>query len=198
MEGIWILSVENFLSNSTKNFLWGTLLCFRKFRVSKNLMPKRGKSRFSIEKLLSHSAEKHRRGTILCFTKILVSKKIMDKRRGGGRWREYQCSPSKFLCLAVPKKKFRRAIFSSFNNSGYRKILDRRLAGGEYQEFSSKISCFTVKKTFVEEPFCVSKSFGYQKNLEIRGGYHVFLSEIFCLTVPKNSEGEPFCVSEKF
>ena len=45
--------VEIVLSHSTQTFRRGTLLCFRKFRVSKNFMPKRGTSRFSIEKLFS-------------------------------------------------------------------------------------------------------------------------------------------------
>ena len=39
---------------------------FRNFRVSKNFMPKRWKSRFSIEKFLSRSTEKFRRGTLVC------------------------------------------------------------------------------------------------------------------------------------
>ena len=49
-----------------KHFVRGTLLCFRKFRVSKNFMPKRGISRFSVENLLSRSTEKLRKGTLLC------------------------------------------------------------------------------------------------------------------------------------
>ena len=33
-----------------------------------------------------------------------------------------------------------------------KKFLEKR--GGEYQSFASKISCLTVLKHFVEEPFC--------------------------------------------
>ena len=94
-------SVEIILSHSTEAFPRGTLLCFRKFGVSKNFMPKREISPFSIENLLSHSTEKLRRGTLLCFTKFLISKKIMDKRGGGGR--EYHDFLSKIFCLTVPK-----------------------------------------------------------------------------------------------
>ena len=47
----------------SKHFIEET---FRKFRVSKNFMPKRGKSRFSIEKFLSRSTEKFRMGTLVC------------------------------------------------------------------------------------------------------------------------------------
>ena len=54
------------VSHSNETFRRGTLRCFRKFRVSKNFMPKRGISRFSIEYLLSHSTENLRRRTLLC------------------------------------------------------------------------------------------------------------------------------------
>ena len=70
---------------------------FHQFRVSKNFMPKRGKSRFSIENLLSHSADKLRRGTILCLTKLPVSKKLMDKRGEGGREGVSRFSVEKFV-----------------------------------------------------------------------------------------------------
>ena len=74
--------VEKFSSHSAKKFRRGTRLCFRKFRVSKNFMPKRGISRFSLENFLSHSTEKLRKGTFHCFTKFLVSKKFMDGKVG--------------------------------------------------------------------------------------------------------------------
>ena len=45
-----------FSSHSIENFRTGTLLCFRKNRVSKNLMHKNGTSLNSFEKILSHSA----------------------------------------------------------------------------------------------------------------------------------------------
>ena len=89
--------LKNFRLTVPKNFV-GEPLCFKKFRVLKNFMPKRGISRFSIENLLSHSTEKFRRGTLLCFTKFLVSKKFMDKRGG-----EYHDFLSKISCLTVPK-----------------------------------------------------------------------------------------------
>ena len=91
--GVSRFSVDNFWSHSAENFRRGTRLCFRKFRVSKNFMPKRGISRFSIENLLSHSTEKLRRGTLLCFTNFLVSKKFMDKRG------EYHDFLSNIFCL---------------------------------------------------------------------------------------------------
>ena len=78
----------------------GTPLFLRKFRVSKNLMPKRGISRFPKKNLLCHSTETFRRGTLLCFTKCLVTKKFINKSSG---WGEYQEFPAKIFCLTVPK-----------------------------------------------------------------------------------------------
>ena len=61
--GVSRLSVNILLSHSAKKIRSGTLLCFTLFRVSKNLMPKRGTSRISVEKILSHSAENFPIGT---------------------------------------------------------------------------------------------------------------------------------------
>ena len=66
-KGISRFSIENLLSHSTEKLRRRTLLCFRKFRVSKNFMDKKGGggegvSRFSVKNFLSQSAEKFRRG----------------------------------------------------------------------------------------------------------------------------------------
>ena len=81
MLGLWIkeyrvpdFSIRIVLSQITESFRRGTILCIRKFWISKIFMPKRGISRHSLEKLLSHSTEKLRRGTLLFFLKILVTK----------------------------------------------------------------------------------------------------------------------------
>ena len=76
-------SVKMVFSRSTESFRRGTFLCFRKFRVSKNIMPMKGISRFSIENFSSHSTKKFCNGTLLPFTNILVTRKIMNKRGGG-------------------------------------------------------------------------------------------------------------------
>ena len=70
------------LSHTTEKFRWGTLRCFRKFRVSQNFMHKKGISLNSVEKFLPHSADKIRRRTLLYFERILVSKIFMHKSRG--------------------------------------------------------------------------------------------------------------------
>ena len=70
---------QSVLSRSTESFRRGTLLCFRKFWLSKNFLLK-VMSRFPIENLLSHSTEKFRSGALLCFKNFLVSKNVMDER----------------------------------------------------------------------------------------------------------------------
>ena len=64
-------SLEKFSFDSAEKFRRGTLLCFRKFLLSKNVRDKRGGggevSTFSVENFLSHSAENFRRGTLQCF-----------------------------------------------------------------------------------------------------------------------------------
>ena len=59
------VSVEKFSSHIAEQLRRGTLLCSRKFLVSKNVRDPRegGVSRFSVENFLSHSAENFCRGT---------------------------------------------------------------------------------------------------------------------------------------
>ena len=87
VEFFFIIGVPRFCrffsSHTAEKVRRGALLCFRMFRVSKNLKTERGISRLCIEKNLSHSAEKIRRRTFLCLTKFLLSKKFIDKR---GEW----------------------------------------------------------------------------------------------------------------
>ena len=69
MRGISRFSVENLLSHSTEKLRRGTILCFTKLLVSKNLMDKRGGGGreyhdFLSKSFLSHSAKKIRRGTL--------------------------------------------------------------------------------------------------------------------------------------
>ena len=58
---------KTFCHTVPKNFVGGTLRCFRKFRVSQNFMHKKRISLNSVENFLCHSAEKtrnfiHKRG----------------------------------------------------------------------------------------------------------------------------------------
>ena len=60
------------------------MLCFRKFPVAKEIMDKRGVSRFSVEKLLSYIAEKLRRGTLLCCVSEVFRQRKTLWMNGGG------------------------------------------------------------------------------------------------------------------
>ena len=79
MSGISRISIESLLFHSTEKLCWGTLLCFTKFLVSKNLMDKRGGrtegvSRFSVTTIFSHSAKSFGRGTLQCFLNFVYGK----------------------------------------------------------------------------------------------------------------------------
>ena len=65
-----------FMPRGIKIFRRGTLLCCRKFLVSKNVRDKRGGgyNDFPSKMFLSHRTESFRRGTFLCFRKFQVSK----------------------------------------------------------------------------------------------------------------------------
>ena len=95
--GVSRLSVEIVTSYSSQTFRRGSLLCFGKFPVSKNIMHKSGTSRFSVENLLFHSTKKIRRGTNLCFRNFLLSKKFLDKR-----WECHDFS-SQIFCFTEPE-----------------------------------------------------------------------------------------------
>ena len=83
------------LSHSTEKFCWGTVRCFRKFRVSQNFMHKKVISLNSVGNILSHGADKIRWRTLLCFERIQVTKFFMH-RRG-----HYGCV--EVFCLTGPK-----------------------------------------------------------------------------------------------
>ena len=137
MRGISRFSIENSLSYSTETFPRGTLLCVGKFPVSKNIMDKRGISRFSVENLF-HSTEKLRRGTHLCFRNFLLSKKFLDK--GGGR--ECHDFPSQIFCFTVPKNFVREPFSVSlisdlekfYAQKGYVKIFCRKFFVSQYRK----------------------------------------------------------------
>ena len=188
--GVSRFSVKNFLSRSAAKFRRGTRLCFRKFRVSKNFMPKRGISRFSIENLLSHSSEKLRRGTLLiCVSKNFWYRKNLWIKGGGGRGREYHDFLSKISCLTVPKnfvgEPFSVSLISGierfYASESYITILCRNFLSRSAKKFRRGIL------------YCFIK-FEYRKMLGIReGGIHDFPSKTFCLTVPKIFVGTSSC-----
>ena len=192
-KGITIFRWKIFVSQYEK-FRRANRMCLRKFRVSKNFMPKRGISRFSIKKNCCLTVPKIlRRGTLLCFRNFLVSKKLMDKR--GEVRRDYHDFPSKNVCLTVP----RNLVGETFSVS---------LISGIERFYASEIYltilfrnffCLSAEKfrrgTFL---ICVSEKIWYRKKImDKRGGgegrreYHDFQSKIFGLTVPKYFVGIP-------
>ena len=99
-----LFSLEKFLSHSAEKFRRGTLLCFRKFLLSKSFIDKGGVGgsvTFLHRKLLSLSTEELRRGTLLGFTKFLVSKKFIDNSGWGGEG--VSRFSVKSLFITVPK-----------------------------------------------------------------------------------------------
>ena len=150
------ISVRIAFPHSTNSFRRGTLLCFRKFRVSKKFMDKgrcrEGVSHLSANILLSHSSEKTSYRNLLLCHQLWVSKKFMFKR-------VLSCfSVEKFLSRSA--QNVRRRTVLCFRKLRYRKIL---CLSGEYHEFLKKICCLTVLINFVTEPFCLSQSLWYRK-----------------------------------
>ena len=136
-------------------------------------MPKRGISRFSFETFLVHSTESFRRATLLCFKKFRASKIVRIKRVGG-----FHDFPSKLFCLST--ESFRGGTLLCFKRFRVSKnVMDKR--GSGFHDFPSKLFCLSVPNHFVEEPFCVSKGFGYRKMLEIREevGFTIFRQTCF-------------------
>ena len=79
--GVSRYSVGIFMSDSAKNFLGRTLLCFRKFWLSNNFLPKRVMSPFSVGIICVRRYRKSSSGkpSVLCFRKFLVTKRFLDK-----------------------------------------------------------------------------------------------------------------------
>ena len=174
-------SVENFVSHRTEKFRWGTLQCFRKFRVSQNFMHKKGISLNSVEKFLSHSADKIRRRTLLCFERSLVSK-IFKQRRG-----EASRFCQKKFYLTGPKK-LRQGIILCFRKFLVGKNILWIRRGGGYHDFPSKSFCLTVPKFFIGEHFGVSEKFFYRKFSCIRGGRGIPVLSKFFVSQDRNEK----------
>ena len=149
-------SVETFLPQSAENFRRRTLLCFKKFLVSKIVSAERGGlSRFSIENFLSHSAKKFHRGTLQCFFYFGYRKMLGIRDRG----REPLFSVE--IVLSHSAENFRSGILQCLIKFGYRKMLGKR-DGGANHDFPSKLFCLTVPKYFASESFSVLLVSGFE------------------------------------
>ena len=186
-----------FLSHSAENFRRRTLLCFRKFLVSKDVkdMRDRGHQDFP-SKICCLTVPKNIVGEIFCVSEKFWYRKMLEIREGGG----YHEIPSKICCPTVPINLVGET-FCVPENFWYRKILGIR-EGGEYQEFPSKICCLTVPKNFVWETLCfrkilVSKIF-MDKRGRGKGGVPRFSVKKFVSHSAEKTRGETLCVSKNF
>ena len=77
--------VKVFLSQKTKTFRWGTLLCFRKFLVSKNVKDESGGrvSWLSVKLVLCHTTKFFLRRTPLMLRKFPPIQTLWIKREAG-------------------------------------------------------------------------------------------------------------------
>ena len=78
-----------------------SVLCLKRFLVTKRFLDKSGVSKFFVAIFLSHSWEKFHRVILQCFQKILISKTLWIWGKGGGRTSRF---PSKTFCFTVPEK----------------------------------------------------------------------------------------------
>ena len=138
-------SSKVFLTRSTENFRRGTLLCFTKILVSKNLMEKRG--------------EEEDGGSIKIFPQIFLSQ-CRNRLLGIPLVCHYfRVSKNFILEMAMPRfsvEIFCLALSKNFvgepsvfhKSSGIEKKLWKRGGGGgrEYQVFPSIFSCLSAKK----------------------------------------------------
>ena len=180
-----------FLPHSTEKNRRATLLCFRNFLVSKNVMDKR---KGCCNTIFCHSrcltVLKNFVGKPSFVSKTFGYRKVfMDERKG-------VCITifCQSLCLRVPKF-FVGQIFCVSGKIGYRKTL-RIIRALHY--YLMIFFCSAVPKDFVRKHFGVSENVWFRKFLLTRedGVCHDFFPN-FCLKVPKKLVREPFCVSEK-
>ena len=166
--------VQKFLSHSAEKLRRGTLLCFRKFLVSKNVRDKRGGGNHDLPSKLfsSHSTQTFSRGTLLCFRKFRLSKNFMPK---------IEISPfsiENFLSHST-EKLGRGALLCFTNFLVSKKIWIRGEGGGrEYHDFLPKIFCPKVPKFFVGESFSVSLISGIENFMDKMGNIKIFRRKV--------------------
>ena len=186
--GVSRSSAENFLSHSTEKFRWGTLRCFRKFRVSQNFMHKKGISLNSIQKFLPHSADKIRRRTLLCFERILVPKIFKQKRVEASRFcRNF------FLSHRTEKLRKGSLLFHKISG-GEKNFMDKRGGGGEVSRFSVEKFLSQCTKIFHWRTFwCFRKILLSKTFMHRRGASRICQNFLSLRTKTKSFVKEHFC-----
>ena len=178
------------LSNSTKNLCWGTLRCFRKFRVSQEFMHSKGISLNSVEKFLSHSSDKFPGSALLCFERILESK-IFKQKRG-----KLQGFLESFFYLTGPKK-FRQGTILRFTNF---LVVEKCLwmRGGVITIFLQNFLSHCAKKFHWRTIFCFKKFFNSKLLMHISSGASRFCRNFLShRTETKSFVKDLFCFPEK-
>ena len=193
--GVSQFSVGNFLPHSAEKFCTGTLLCCRKFLVSKNVKEKREREGgiTTFPRKFVVSIPKNFVGETCVSKSFWYRKMLRIRERGRGASR---LSVENLLSHSTEKLRRGNLCFRTVLVS--KNVKDKRERG--HHDFPSKICCLTIPKDFVAET-CVSEKFWYRKILWMRGEgreCHDFPLEIVCLTVPKIFAEEPFCVAENF
>ena len=136
--GVSRISVEIFLSHSAETFRRGTLLCFRKFPVSKILCIKRVRHYFLL-KFFGLTVLKFFEDELFYVSDCFSYRKVLCIK---GLSHDFL---TKQLCLAVPNY-FAVEPFRVSESFWYRKML-RIKDGGGYHDFLSEIFCLTLPKT---------------------------------------------------
>ena len=166
---IFAIFSHKLLSHSSEEFRRGTLLCSKKFQVSKYFRDKSGGrvSRLFLKNVGSRNTESFGRGTILCFRNSRVSNNFMPKS-GNQRLPE-----ETLLCPGT--KKLRRATFLCIHkNCGIeKKNMDKMGGGKDYHDFPKKIFMSLSFEIFTGIIFSVSNFLGsenfyaYEGNITI-------------------------------
>ena len=157
-KGYHDFSVEKISSHISEKFRRGNRLCLRKFRVSKNFMPKRGISRFSIKNIVVPQYRKYFVGEPCFISENFWYRKNLWIRggRGGGSITIFRQKMS----LTVPKN-FVGETFSVSLISG----IERFYASEIYLTILCRnFFCLSAEKfrrgTFL---ICVSEKIWYRK-----------------------------------
>ena len=123
---------QKFLSHSAKKFRRGTLLCFRKFLVSKNVRDKRGGRYHDLpSKVFRLTVPNHLVEELFCVSESFGYRKILCLRG------EYHDFRKKICCLTLPKN-FVAEPFCVSQNFWYRKNLWIRGRGEGVSRLSVK------------------------------------------------------------
>ena len=163
-----------------------SLVCHQ-LGVSKNLMHKRGLSRFSVD-FFCLTVPKTFVGEPFSAAPISGIEKQLCLR---GLCHDVL---SNFFCLST--EIFRRGTFKCVTNFGYRNFFGIRKGGMEAGSITIFCQNFLshIDEKFRRGTLLCFREFLVSKNVrdKRRGGYHDLPSKLFFLAVPKNFVGEPF------